>query len=261
MPGAGTGPSGTSMAQKTQKKRLDLLMAARGLVESRQQAQGRILAGDVLVNGRRVTKAGTHVSTDCDIRLTGKDMPYVSRGGVKLEAALNAFHIDVRGLACLDVGASTGGFTDCLLKRGAQRVAAIDVGYGQLHWSLRSDPRVIVLERTNIRHLETIPLPHPAELACIDVSFISLKMVVPAVLKLLQKPGRIVCLIKPQFEVGKNLVGKGGVVRDPSHHQKVVDDLTSIFVGLGLRVMGVFPSPLLGPKGNKEFFMCLEWTF
>ncbi len=182
----------------------------------------------------------------------------MSRGGVKLEAALRSFNIDVTGLMCLDVGASTGGFTDCLLQHGAKHVTAIDVGYGQFDWTLRNDARVEVIERTNIRHLDAGALPHPVDLACIDVSFISLKIVVPVVSQLIKQPGQIICLIKPQFEVGKGFVGKGGVVRDPALHDAVIKDLTAAFEGFKLRVLGVIPSPIFGPKGNQEFLMYLE---
>jgi 23S rRNA (cytidine1920-2'-O)/16S rRNA (cytidine1409-2'-O)-methyltransferase len=177
---------------------------------------------------------------------------------MKLEAALDAFNLDVTGFTCLDVGASTGGFTDCLLKHGARHITAVDVGYGQLHWKLRSDPRVKVIERTNIRHLDASALPCPADLACIDVSFISLKIVVPSVLKFIKRPGHIICLVKPQFEVGKGSVGKGGVVRDPALHKAVIEDLSKTFQNLDLRVPMVIPSPILGPKGNREFLMYLQ---
>jgi 23S rRNA (cytidine1920-2'-O)/16S rRNA (cytidine1409-2'-O)-methyltransferase len=246
------------MTSKTTKKRLDLLLVDRGLAESRHRAQARILAGEILVNGKKITKAGTPVAVNCHVEVIGGDRPYVSRGGIKLAAALDAFSIDVTGLTCHDVGASTGGFTDCLLQRGAKRVTAIDVGYGQLHWKLRSDPRVTVLERTNVRHLEASALPYLSDLACIDVSFISLKIVVPAVLQLLIRRGHMICLVKPQFEVGRGLVGKGGVVRDPVLHQQVIDDLSRMFQELNLGVDGVIPSPILGPAGNKEFLMHLQ---
>lgn len=240
------------------KKRLDILLVDRGFVKSREKAQALILAGEVLVDGMKITKAGAQVAADAAIEVTGKDIPYVSRGGVKLEAALEAFNIDVTDLICLDVGASTGGFTDCLLKYGAQHVTAVDVGYGQLDWSLRNDPRVEVIERTNIRHLDPGALPHPVDFACIDVSFISLNIVVPVVSKLIKHPARIICLVKPQFEVGKGLVGKGGVVRDPALHDAVIKDLTAAFENLKLRVLGVIPSPILGSKGNQEFLMHIE---
>ncbi|MBW1741152.1 MAG: TlyA family RNA methyltransferase [Deltaproteobacteria bacterium] len=243
---------------KPSRRRLDVLLVEKKLAQSRQRALALILAGEVWVDGKRITKAGTLVPVDAAIQLRGGDIPYVSRGGVKLEAALRAFRIDVTGLTCLDVGASTGGFTDCLLKHGARHVTAVDVGYGQLHWKLRSDPRVKVIERTNIRHLDAGALPFPLDLACIDVSFISLKIVVPAVLKFVKRPGHIICLIKPQFEVGKGLVGKGGVVRDPALHEAVIQDLGRVFQGLDLHVVGVIPSPILGPKGNQEFLMYLQ---
>ena len=238
---------------KAARRRLDVLLLQRGLVQSRQRAVGLILAGQVQVNGQRVTKAGTSVPHDAVIHITGRKIPYVSRGGLKLEAALRAFEIDVAGLTCLDVGASTGGFTDCLLQHGAKHVIAVDVGYGQLHWKLRSDSRVRVIERTNIRYLELSVLEEPVDLACIDVSFISLQIVVPAVLRLLKQPAHIICLIKPQFEVGKGVVGKGGVVRDPALHQKVIADLTAAFDRWRLHRVGIIPSPILGPKGNQEF--------
>ena len=239
------------------RRRLDVLLVERGLAPSRQRALGLVLAGDVWVDGERRTKAGSLLPVNCAIKITGRDIPYVSRGGIKLQTALRAFNIDVTGLTCLDVGASTGGFTDCLLKHGARHVTAVDVGYGQFHWKLRSDPRVKVAERTNVRHLDADALPYPVDLACIDVSFISLKLVVPVVLKFMKRPGHIVCLIKPQFEVGKGLVGKGGVVRDPTLHDAVIEDLTRTFQGLDLRVRGITPSPILGPKGNREFLMYL----
>ena len=243
---------------KATKQRLDGLLVERGLAPSRQRAQGVILAGQVLVNGQRVTKAGTLVAADCLLEITGKDIPFVSRGGIKLEAALRAFDVDVAGLTCLDVGASTGGFTDCLLKNGAKHVTAVDVGYGQLDWTLRSDPRVKVIERTNIRNLDDGALPSPVDLVCIDVSFISLKIVVPVVLRFMKRPGNMVCLIKPQFEVGKGMVGKGGVVRDPALHKSVIEDLRDAFQHLNLRILGVIPSPIQGPKGNQEFLMYLQ---
>lgn len=243
---------------KPSKQRLDALLVERWLAQSRRHAQALILAGEVWVDGKRMTKAGTLVHADCAIEITCKDIPYVSRGGLKLEAAIRAFKLDVTGLSCLDVGASTGGFTDCLLKHGAKDVTAVDVGYGQLHWKLRSDPRVKVIERANIRHLDQGAVPSPVDLACIDVSFISLKIVVPAVLKFMKQRGHIICLVKPQFEVGKGLVGKGGVVRDPTLHKGVIEDLSNTFQGLKLRVLGVIPSPIFGPKGNQEFLMYLQ---
>ena len=243
---------------KPSRQRLDALLVERGLAQSRHRALALILAGEVWVDGERITKAGSLVPVNCHIKITGRDIPYVSRGGIKLEAALHAFNLDVTGLTCLDVGAYTGGFTDCLLKHGARHVTAVDVGYGQLHWKLRSDQRVKVIERTNIRHLDAGALPERVDLACIDVSFISLKIVVPVVLKFMKRPGHMICLVKPQFEVGKGMVGKGGVVRDPALHRAVIEDLTEAFQGLNLRVLGVIPSPILGPKGNQEYLAYLK---
>lgn len=243
---------------KAGRQRLDVLLVKRGLAQSRRRALSLVLAGKVWVNGERLVKAGHLVPDDVSLRVTGKDIPYVSRGGLKLEAALRGFSVDVRGLECLDVGASTGGFTDCLLQRGARHVTAVDVGYGQLHWNLRSDPRVTVLERTNIRYLDPGAIPEAVDLACIDVSFISLKIVVPAVIKFVKRSGRIICLIKPQFEVGKGLVGKGGVVRDKSLHEAVLEDLSRAFNDMNLSQVGIIPSPILGPKGNQEYLACLQ---
>ena len=240
------------------KRRLDQILVEKGLATSRQRAQAMIMAGNVLVNDQPVDKSGTVVAVDDTIVLRGNDISFVSRGGHKLEAALNTIELDVSGLICLDVGASTGGFTDCLLTRGAQQVYAVDVGYGQLAWKLRQDPRVIVIERTNIRNMTVDAISHPVDLATIDVSFISLKIVVPAVLKFLKKDARILALIKPQFEVGKGNVGKGGVVRDKALHSRVIKNLSDFFAGIGLRGDSVFASPLLGPKGNREFFISLK---
>ena len=226
-------------------------------MQSRQRALGLILAGQVLVEGQRVTKAGTRVPVNASIRITGDDMAYVSRGGIKLDAALKEFQIDVKGFQCLDVGASTGGFTDCLLQHGAVHVTAVDVGYGQFHWTLRTDPRVRVIERTNIRYFDQPSLHGQFDLVCIDVSFISLKLVVPVVLPYLNRAGLIICLIKPQFEVGKGLVGKGGVVRDPALRQQVLDNLAKDFLDLGLHQKLTTASPILGPKGNQEYLALL----
>ncbi len=242
----------------TNKHRLDLILLEKGLAKSRQRAQALIMAGGVLVNDQPADKPGKLTAPDDRITLRGKDIPFVSRGGLKLEAALNALQLDVAGKICLDVGASTGGFTDCLLKYGAQRVYAVDVGYGQLAWKLRQDPRVEVIERTNIRKMPKDALPHPVDLATIDVSFISLKIVVPAVIRFINNDAHILALIKPQFEVGKSQVGKGGVVRNPALHTEVIDSLSDFFSNIGLLSESVFPSPLLGPKGNREFFISLK---
>ena len=217
-----------------------------------------IMAGKILVNNRPVAKAGFLVGQDERIEQKGKDIPYVSRGGLKLDGALQALKLKLNGFVCLDVGASTGGFTDCLLQNGAARVYAVDVGYGQLAWKLRQDPRVVVIERTNIRHMPVEAIGELVDMATIDVSFISLKIVIPAVIALLKNSACILALIKPQFEVGKNQVGKGGVVRDAVLHSRVIRDLTAFFIESGLSCETVIPSPILGPKGNREFFILLR---
>lgn len=239
------------------RDRLDKILVERGLVASREEGRGRILAGEVWVNERPVTKAGTLLDESVAIRVKSA-LPYVSRGGVKLEKALREFSVEVAGKIVLDVGASTGGFTHCLLTHGAKQVYAVDVGYGQLDWKLRNDPRVFVLEKTNIRYLEVFNLPVPADLATIDVSFISLRLVLPQVKTLLGSGAPIIALIKPQFEVGKGKVGKGGVVRAQEEHTRVIDEISAAAVGLGYQIGGVIESPLLGPKGNKEFFVYLQ---
>ncbi len=216
-----------------------------------------IMAGKILVNNQPVDKAGYLVSATDSVVLKEKDIPYVSRGGLKLEGALQFLKLNPEGYICLDVGASTGGFTDCLLQHGASRVYAVDVGYGQLSWKLRQDPRVVVIERTNIRHMSTDVIPEPVDLVTIDVSFISLKIVVPAVTAFMGRDARILALIKPQFEVGKNQVGKGGVVRDAKLHKGVIENLSAFFQAEGLSWEQVLPSPILGPKGNREFFILL----
>lgn len=240
------------------KQRLDRVIVEQKLAHSRQRARSLIMAGKVRVNSHLVDKPGTLVSTKDVIVLKGEDIPYVSRGGLKLESALQAMEVDIDGFTCLDVGASTGGFTDCLLQHGASLVFAVDVGYGQLAWQLRQDPRVVVIERTNIRHMPAGTLSQLVDLVTIDVSFISLKKVVPEVLKFMKKGAGILSLIKPQFEVGKGNVGKGGVVRDPLLHAEVIEDLSDYFAKLRLVRKFVIPSPLLGPKGNREFFIFLK---
>ena len=242
----------------TKKQRLDLLLVERRLAPSRQRARAMIMAGNVLVNNKPATKAGFLVCATDAIGLKGKDIPYVSRGGLKLEGALQSLELDPKGRICLDVGASTGGFTDCLLQHGASRVYAVDVGYGQLAWKLRQDSRVVVIERTNIRHMAAETIPEPVDLVTIDVSFISLKLVVPAVTIFMGRDARILALIKPQFEVGRNQVGKGGVVRDARLHMEVIEKLSAFFKTKGLTSNMVLPSPILGPKGNREFFIFLE---
>jgi 23S rRNA (cytidine1920-2'-O)/16S rRNA (cytidine1409-2'-O)-methyltransferase len=238
------------------RQRLDLLLVNRRLVDSREVGRRMILAGEVLVNEQPITKAGNLI--DIGARVTIKTAPrYVSRGGLKLEKALTEFSIQLRGRIALDVGASTGGFTDCLLAHGAARVVAIDVGYGQFDWKLRNDSRVLLLEKTNIRYLEVTDLPFAADLATIDVSFISLTLVLPRVKMLLAPVHEAVALIKPQFEVGKGKVGKGGVVRLPQEQARVIRQIEDAAVELGYQVHGVIESPLLGPKGNKEFLIHL----
>lgn len=240
------------------KQRLDRLLVEKGMAPSRQRAQAMIMAGKVLVNNRPAAKAGCLVGLNDRVELKGKDIAYVSRGGLKLEGALQKLELGLSGSVCLDVGASTGGFTDCLLQKGAARVYAVDVGYGQLAWKLRQDPRVVVIERTNIRHLSTETIAESVDLATIDVSFISLRIVVPVVRPFLKNKARILALIKPQFEVGKDQVGKGGVVRDAVLHRNVVQNLSAFFAASGFIYETVIPSPILGPKGNREFFILLQ---
>ena len=215
------------------KTRLDHAVMKKGLAQSRQRARSLIMTGKVIVNNRPIDKPGAQVSLSDHIILKENDIPYVSRGGLKLEKALQALNLNIEGLVCLDVGASTGGFTDCLLQHGAICVYAVDVGYGQMAWKLRQDSRVVVMERTNIRYLPAESIPQPVDLIAIDVSFISLKIVVPAVLKFMKKSAKILALIKPQFEVGKGKVGKGGVVRDPALHESVIEDLSDFFIKTG----------------------------
>jgi len=243
------------------RERLDRLLVERGLAPSREKARGLILAGQVLVEDRVVDKPGTSIAVTQQIRIRGEVLPFVSRGGLKLAHALDFFQIDPAGEIAIDVGASTGGFTDCLLQRGARLVYAVDVGYGQLDWSLRNDQRVVNLERTNIRRLEAKQLGDRPGLAVIDASFISLDKVLPPTLELLQTPATIVALIKPQFEVGRGQVGKGGVVRDEAKHTEVVEKIQLLAAELKCRVEGVVPSPILGPKGNREFLIALRYGF
>jgi 23S rRNA (cytidine1920-2'-O)/16S rRNA (cytidine1409-2'-O)-methyltransferase len=237
------------------KKRLDVLLVERGLVESREQGKRLIMAGQVLVDGQVVDKAGIQVAGGAQIRLRAKP-PYVSRGGLKLEAALDSFAIQSAGVVAADVGASTGGFTDCLLQRGARKVYAIDVGYGQLAWRLRQHPRVVVMERVNVRYLES--LLEPVDLAAVDVSFISLELVLPSVMGWLKSVGDIIVLIKPQFEAGRAEVGKGGVVKDPEVHRAVLRKILGWAPDHGLAVRGLITSPLKGPAGNVEFLAHLS---
>lgn len=236
--------------------RLDQLLVAKKLVESRHRAQAMVMAGLVLIAGRPVTKAGTLVAMDTPLEIK-QPLPFVSRGGQKLEKALDSFNINVTGQICLDVGASTGGFTDCLLQQGAKKVYALDVGHGQLDVKLRNDPRVVNIENTNIRYFEKNDLPETPDLAVIDVSFISLDKVLPAVYKLIKVKGEIIALIKPQFEAGQKRVSKGGVVRDPTVHAEIIDRIKIFSQIQAMEVLGIIESPLLGPAGNKEFFIHL----
>ncbi len=237
------------------KERLDKLLVARGLAESREQAQRLIMAGLVLVEDRPATKPGHKIPTDAVIRVKARPQ-YVSRGGHKLAAALDAFGVMPAGRVCADLGASTGGFTDVLLQRGAARVYAVDVGYGQLHWRLRTDPRVVVMERTNARYLQS--LPEPVQLAVIDASFISLRLLLPAARRILAPGGEIIALIKPQFEAGRERVGKGGVVRDVRVHRQVLREVLDWAIAHDFGPRGLIPSPILGPKGNREFLVWLQ---
>ena len=241
-----------------EKKRLDLLLSENGFVVSRQKAQAIIMAGLVRVDGKKVDKPGHLVSPSSTIDISGNDNPYASRGGLKLDAALRDFDIDVKGLTVLDVGASTGGFTSCLLAHGAKKVVAVDVGYGQLAWSLRNDPRVIVKERTNIRHLSRESITEVLDGAVIDTSFISLRVVIPETMRFLPGGSFILALIKPQFEAGKGRVGKGGVIRDRALQETIIQDIVEYLKTLTLRVFGTFESPVKGAKGNREFFVYLR---
>jgi len=240
------------------KERLDKLLVQRGLAVSRERARALILAGKVIVDDHRVDKAGAQVPVDADLRLKGADIPYVSRGGLKLEKALTEFFIKVKDKVAIDVGASTGGFSDCLLQHGLKKIYAVDVGYGQLAWSLREDPRVVNMERCNIRHLQPDQLADVPTLAVIDASFISLAKVLPNTLNLLTQDAEVIALIKPQFEVGKGQVGKGGVVKDENQHKEVVEQICDLARNLNCTVLGTTESPLLGPKGNREFLIYLQ---
>ena len=240
------------------RERLDKILLVRGLVATREEGRRRILAGEVVVRDQLVTKAGDLVDPAADIRFKGTSLPYVSRGGTKLEGALVDFRVAVAKKIVLDVGASTGGFTDCLLTFGAARVYAVDVGYGQLHWRLRNDPRVVVLERKNVRYLQASDLADVPQLVTVDVSFISLALVLPVLYGLVCSGGVVLALIKPQFEIGKGRVGKGGVVRSQDDRRETVEAVSEVARGLGFAVQGVSESCLLGPKGNREYFIYLR---
>ena len=235
------------------KIRLDVLLVEKGLQESRQKAQATIMSGLVFVNGQRVDKPGTAVAADAAIEVRGNTLQYVSRGGLKLEKAMQTWPIDLSGTICMDVGASTGGFTDCMLQNGAVKVYAIDVGYGQLAWKLRSDERVVCLERTNARYLNHEIIPDEPDFSSVDVSFISLKLILPAIAAVLKQGGHVVCLVKPQFEAGKEKVGKKGVVRDPAVHLEVLEHFVEHAKESGFTVLDITYSPIRGPEGNIEY--------
>ncbi len=234
------------------------MLMDRGLASSRERARALIMEGAVLVNGVPEIKAGTMVDANAVIDVRGRETPYVSRGGLKLEAALAHFLIDPAGMTAMDVGSSTGGFTDCLLQKGAKKVYCVDVGYGQMAWSLRTDPRIFLLERTNIRHLEREKIHDIIDVVTIDVSFISLKMVIPKVMEFVRSGGYILALVKPQFEVGKNEVGKGGIVRDQGKREDAVNSVRVFSEEIGLETLGTFLSPVAGQKGNREYFLYLR---
>ncbi|KXZ39647.1 23S rRNA (cytidine1920-2'-O)/16S rRNA (cytidine1409-2'-O)-methyltransferase [Alkalithermobacter thermoalcaliphilus JW-YL-7 = DSM 7308] len=240
------------------KKRLDVLLVEQGHFETREKARKSIMAGVVFINEQKVDKPGTNVDENAKIEIRGNAIPYVSRGGLKLEKAINKFDIDLKGKVCLDIGASTGGFTDCMLQNGAKKVFSIDVGYGQLAWKLRQDDRVICMERTNIRHVKIEDIGEFADFASIDVSFISLKLVLPNVRDLIKEEGEIVALIKPQFEAGKEKVGKKGVVRDKQTHIDVVEEILSFAIKEGFSVLNLDYSPIKGPEGNIEYLMHIK---
>lgn len=247
-----------SKEKEMPKERLDILLVEKGLAGSRERAKRMIMAGEVLVDGQKVDKAGTTVKREAEIRLLGNDIPYVSRGGLKLAKAMETFGISMSGKVAADIGASTGGFTDCMLQNGAVKVYAIDVGYGQLAWKLRTDERVVNMERTNIRNVTVDMFESPLDFASIDVAFISLTKVLPVAYELLKDEGEIAALIKPQFEAGKDKVGKKGVVRDPAVHLEVIRRIVEFSQELGFAVRGLTFSPVKGPEGNIEY---LVWLF
>jgi 23S rRNA (cytidine1920-2'-O)/16S rRNA (cytidine1409-2'-O)-methyltransferase len=246
------------MSKSSSKQRLDILLVERNLANSRNHAQALIMEGVVYVNGQKVDKAGSQVKNDDQIDVKDSVLKYVSRGGLKLQAALMNFEIDVTGKVTLDVGASTGGFTDCLLQHGALKVYALDVGYGQLDWKLRNDDRVVLMEKVNARHLQYKDIPEQVDLIVMDVSFISLTKIIPAASQFLKPGGILIALIKPQFEVGRGEVGKGGIVRDETKHEEVVNKIKEHLVELQFEIIGDIPSPILGTQGNKEFLIVVN---
>ena len=246
------------MAEKVEKERLDVLLVEKGLANSRELAKAYIMAGNVYVDGQKEDKAGTKVAVNADIEVKGSQMKYVSRGGYKLEKAINEFGVQLEGKICLDIGASTGGFTDCMLQNGASKVYAIDVGYGQFAWKLRQDERVVCLEKTNVRYVTHEQVPDEGDFASIDVSFISLTKVLPAVLGVLGPNGQLVCLIKPQFEAGREKVGKKGVVRDINVHREVIEMIVNYVRVQNLGILALDFSPIKGPEGNIEYLIYLD---
>ena len=246
------------MAEKVEKERLDVLLVQLGLANSRELAKAYIMAGNVYVDGQKEDKAGTKVAVNADIEVKGSQMKYVSRGGYKLEKAINEFGVQLEGKICLDIGASTGGFTDCMLQNGASKVYAIDVGYGQFAWKLRQDERVVCLEKTNVRYVTHEQVPDEGDFASIDVSFISLTKVLPAVLGVLGPAGQLVCLIKPQFEAGREKVGKKGVVRDINVHKEVIEMIVNYVRAQNLGILALDFSPIKGPEGNIEYLIYLD---
>lgn len=239
------------------KERLDVILHTRGLFESREKARGAIMAGMVYVNGERSDKPGAAYPPDCPIEIKGNPVPFVSRGGLKLEKAIKEFNLHLEGYTCVDVGASTGGFTDVMLKNGAVKVYSVDVGYGQLAWELRNDPRVVCMERTNFRYVTPEDIKEPLDFGSADVSFISLKLILPPLKALLKPDGKVVCLIKPQFEAGRDKVGKKGVVRDPKVHEEVIGNIINAATGMGFSAAGLSFSPITGPEGNIEYLLYL----
>lgn len=246
------------MAEKVEKERLDVLLVQQGLATSRELAKAYIMAGNVYVDGQKEDKAGTKVAVNASLEVKGSQMKYVSRGGYKLEKAVDTFGISLEGKICLDIGASTGGFTDCMLQNGASKVYAIDVGYGQFAWKLRNDERVVCLEKTNVRYVTHEQVPDEGDFASIDVSFISLTKVLPAVLGVLGEKGQLVCLIKPQFEAGREKVGKKGVVRDINVHKEVIEMIANYVRAQNLGILGLSFSPIKGPEGNIEYLIYLD---
>lgn len=240
-----------------EKLRLDAALVERGLATGRDRAKALIMAGRVYVGGEKAAKPGDQIAPDAAIEVRGEDMPYVSRGGLKLEKAVKEFDLPLENAVCADIGASTGGFTDCMLQHGAARVYAVDVGYGQLDWRLRSDERVVVLERTNARYLSNAQIPQPLDLITIDASFISLALLLPPLCLLLKEGGHMLCLVKPQFEAGREKVGKNGVVRDPATHREVLRRVADTAAAIGFAVAGLSFSPIKGPKGNIEYLLYL----